>query len=61
MRVARAEGQLVNCDDAREERRILDRLNIARLIEQTVAAPLRKRGAENIVGAGVPPQIERAV
>jgi hypothetical protein len=39
MRVARAEGRLVNCDDDWEERSILDRFNFARLIEHSLATP----------------------
>jgi hypothetical protein len=50
----------VGRDDRREERRILDRLDRARLVQQAIAASLRERGAEDVVDAGVVAEVERA-
>ena len=46
--------------DGGEHRRVLDRLDGAGLVEQTIAVPLGQGSAEDVVDAGVVAEVERA-
>jgi hypothetical protein len=59
-RIATADEPLVGGDDHRQQGRVLDRLDRARLVQQAVAVTFGERGSEDVVDAGVVPQVEGA-
>ena len=59
--VATAHNPLMRCYDQGQERRVLDSLDLFRLVKQPVTFPFGQCGPEHVIGAGIPPQVDRPI